>query len=90
MKLEPSSVKVAKNFSGACLTGKEYYFTPLPPFHEAVALERHRERDIDSRNFLCWPRFRMPVCIAIPKKAQSLDQVDQEQFNSNAAMMYLL
>jgi hypothetical protein len=30
------------------------------------------------------------VCIAIPKKAQPLDQVDLEQINSNAAMMYLL
>jgi hypothetical protein len=78
MKLEPSSVKVAKNVSGACLAGKEYYSVPLPPFHGAVALERHKERDIDSRNFLCWPHFQMPVCIAIPKKAQPLDQVDRE------------
>jgi hypothetical protein len=48
MKLEPSSVKVAKNFSGAYLTCKEYYFMPLPPFHEAVAPERHRERETST------------------------------------------
>jgi hypothetical protein len=40
MKLEPSSVKVAKNVSGACLASKEYYSAPLPPFHGVIALER--------------------------------------------------
>jgi hypothetical protein len=59
------------------------------PFMELLH-RRDRNRETSTLETSFAPRFQTHVCIANPKKAQPLDQVDREQFNSNAAMIYLL